>query len=157
MGTRNHVKPATILAFSEDRGLLDLLLTYRSENWTIEVMPEIIGLDLDSAKSSDDLTAYLNLIADSDCRAVVIDDGRLPESVRGWLVNRIHNWMPQAFIIYVASHHRPEVEVLARSRGASYYISKPVDGERLLHLIAGLKRHETKARRRPAPHPSDHQ
>jgi hypothetical protein len=48
--------------------------------------------------------------------------------------------MPQAFIVYVASQHSPDVERTARSRGAGYYLSKRLDTERFTHLLGGLQR-----------------
>ena len=86
------------------------------------------------------MNSYRNLIPNGDCRVVVLDDEKLVEADRGWLLNKIQNWMPQAFIIYVASQHSADVERLARSRGAGYYLSKPIDIERLTHVIAGLQR-----------------
>jgi len=116
----------TILALSDDHDLVELLLKNCGGPWKIKVTA--------------DFTSYLNLVPNGDCRVVVIDDEKLLEADRGWLLHKITNWMPQAFIVYVASQHNAEVERLARSRGAGYYLSKPVDKERLAHLLIGLQR-----------------
>jgi DNA-binding NtrC family response regulator len=116
----------TILALSEDRELLELLLKTCNRPWKVKVAA--------------DFTSYFNLIPNGDCRVVVVDDEKVLDADRGWLLNKIQNWMPQAFIIYVASQHTPEIERVARSRGAGYYLSKPVDTERLTHLLSGLQR-----------------
>jgi DNA-binding NtrC family response regulator len=127
MNTNHHQKrhPA-ILALSDDRSLVELLLKTCYRPWTVKV--------------TDDFTSYLNLVPDGECRVVVVDDEKLVEADRGWLLNRIQNWIPQAFIVYIAARHSPEVERLARSRGAGYYLSKPLDSERLTHLLGGLQR-----------------
>jgi DNA-binding NtrC family response regulator len=127
MNTNNRQKRhPTVLALSDDRGLVELLLKNCSRPWKVKV--------------TDDFTSYLNLIPNGDCRVVVVDDEKVLEADRGWLLNKIQNWIPQAFIVYIASRHTPDVERLARSRGAGYYLSKPVDTERLTHLLSGLQR-----------------
>ncbi len=127
MNNNQHVKRhPTILALSDDRGLIELLLKTCDRPWKVKV--------------TDDLASCLHLIPDGDCRVVVVDDQNLAEVDRGWLLNRIQNWIPQAFIIYIASEHGPDVERTARSRGAGYYLSKPLDSERLTHLLGGLQR-----------------
>jgi DNA-binding NtrC family response regulator len=127
MNTNHHQKRhPTILALSGDPSLVELLLKTCNRPWKVNV--------------TDDFTSYLNLVPDGECRVVVVDDEKLGESDRGWLLQRIQNWMPQAFIVYVASQHTADVERLARSRGAGYYLSKPLDIERLTHLLGGLQR-----------------
>ena len=69
----------------------------------------------------------------------MVDDEHLLLSDRGWLLDKLQNWMPRALIVYIASQHAPNVEKLARWRGAGYYLSKPVDTERLTHLMEGLQ------------------
>jgi DNA-binding NtrC family response regulator len=122
----HHKRHPTILALSDDHDLVELLLKNCSQPWKVKVAV--------------DVNSYRNLIPNGDCRVVVLDDEKLVEADRGWLLNKIQNWMPQAFIIYVASQHSADVERLARSRGAGYYLSKPIDIERLTHVIAGLQR-----------------
>jgi DNA-binding NtrC family response regulator len=121
----------TILALSDDRGLIELLLDTCSRPWRVKVTNDVNSYLRNS---------YLNLESDGDCRVVVVDDEKLMEADRGWLLNKIQNWMPQAFVVYVASNHSEVVEKLARSRGAGYYLSKPLDTERLTNLLDGLQR-----------------
>jgi DNA-binding NtrC family response regulator len=116
----------TILALSDDPGLVEVLLKTCNRPWKVKV--------------TDDFTSCLQLVPEGDCRVVVVDDQTLAEVDRGWLLNRIQNWIPRAFIIYIASEHGPDVERTARSRGAGYYLSKPLDSERLTHLLSGLQR-----------------
>jgi DNA-binding NtrC family response regulator len=115
-----------MLALSDDRELVELLLRTCNRPWKVKV--------------TSDFTSYFNVMPNGDCKVVVVDDEKLLEADRGWLLNKIQNWMPQAFIVYIASQHTPEVERVARSRGAGYYLSKPVDTERLSHLLNGLQR-----------------
>ena len=127
MNTNNRQKRhPTILALSDDRGLVELLLKNCGRPWKVKV--------------TDDFSSYLKLVAEGDYRVVVVDDEKVLDADRGWLLHKIQNWMPQAFIVYIASQHTPDVERMARSRGAGYYLSKPLDTERLTHLLGGLQR-----------------
>ena len=123
-----HKRRPTIVALSDDHDLVELLLRTCVRPWKVTV--------------TGDFTSYLNLVPDGECRVVVLDDEKLPETDRGWLLNKLQNWMPQAFLVYIASRHTPEVEKFARSRGAGYYLSKPIDAERLTHLLTALQRQE---------------
>jgi len=127
MNTNNRQKRhPTILALSDDRGLVELLLKNCGRPWKVKV--------------TDDFSSYLKLVPEGDYRVVVVDDEKVLDADRGWLLHKIQNWMPQAFIVYIASQHTPDVERMARSRGAGYYLSKPLDTERLTHLLGGLQR-----------------
>ncbi|MGO9063045.1 MAG: hypothetical protein ACLQU2_37625 [Candidatus Binataceae bacterium] len=127
MNINQHAKRSpTILALSDDPDLVELLLKTCSRPWKVKV--------------TGDFTSYLNLVPDGDCKVVVVDDEKLGQGDRGWLLNRIQNWIPRAFIIYIAAEHSADVERVARSRGAGYYLSKPLDSERLTHLLGGLQR-----------------
>ena len=127
MVTSHHQKrPPTIVALSDDHDLVELLLRNCARPWKVTV--------------TGDFSSYLNLTPNGACRVVVVDDEKLQEADRGWLLNKLQNWIPQAFIVYIAAQHSPEVEKFARSRGAGYYLSKPVDTERLTHLLNGLQR-----------------
>lgn len=66
---------------------------------------------------------------------VVIDDAAIDESSRGWLLDRVHRWAPDALVAYIASAHAPEVERRVRSHGVQYYLSRPVDRERTLRVL----------------------
>lgn len=127
MNSNHHLKRnPTILALSDDPELVELLLKSCDRPWKV--------------KATNDLNSHFSLVPDGDCKVVVVDDQKLVEGDRGWLLNRIQNWMPQAFIIYVASEHTPDVERMARSRGAGYYLSKPLDHGRLTQLLNSLQR-----------------
>lgn len=77
---------------------------------------------------------YAGLLEPS-VKLALIDDESLPESERGWLLNQIHRREPNALVIYVAVHHSPEVEKLARAAGVLYYTSKPVDAARFTEVL----------------------
>ena len=66
---------------------------------------------------------------------VVIDDAAIEEPTRGWLLDQVHRWAPDALVAYIASAHAPEVERRVRSRGVQYYLSRPVDRERTLRVL----------------------
>jgi DNA-binding NtrC family response regulator len=125
--SHRHSKHPTILALSEDHDLIELLLKNCGPPWKVTVSAGFSCL-------------YLRF--NGDCRVVVMDDEKLLEADRGWLLNKIQNRMPQAFVIYIASQHTTEVERLARTHGAGYYLSKPIDTERLTHVITALQRHD---------------
>lgn len=127
MVSSNHPKRhPTIVALTDDHDLVELLLKTCMRPWKVTV--------------AGDFPTYLNIASNGECKVVVVDDEKLVEADRGWLLNKLQNWMPQAFIVYVASHHSPDVEKLARSRGAGYYLSKPVDNDRLINLLSALQR-----------------
>lgn len=128
VSTHHQRRSPTIVALSDDHGLVELLLRNCARPWKVTV--------------TGDFTTYIDLAPNGECKVVVVDDEKLLEADRGWLLNKLQNWMPQAFVVYVASHHSPEVEIFARSRGAGYYLSKPVDTERLTHLLTALQRHD---------------
>jgi DNA-binding NtrC family response regulator len=79
-------------------------------------------------------------LAASNVRLVVVDDGALVESERGWFLDQARRRAPNAFVIYVASNHAPEVERRARTHGVLYYTSRPLETERLGRLLTGLSR-----------------
>jgi hypothetical protein len=59
----------TILALSDDPGLVELLLKTCNRPWKLKV--------------TDDLISYLNLVPDGDCRVVVVDDQKVAGIDRG--------------------------------------------------------------------------
>jgi hypothetical protein len=66
---------------------------------------------------------------------VVIDDAAIEDATRGWLLDQVHRWAPDALVAYIASAHAPEVERRVRSLGVQYYLSRPVDRERTLRVL----------------------
>jgi hypothetical protein len=73
----NERSHPTILALSDDRSLVELPLKTCSRPWKVKV--------------TDDFTSYLNSVSDGECRVVVVDDEKLGEADRAWLLNRIQN------------------------------------------------------------------
>ena len=83
MNNNQHAKRSpTILALSDDPDLVELLLKTCNRPWKVKV--------------TGDLTSCLHLVPDGDCKVVVVDDEKLGQVDRGWLLNRIQNWIPQS-------------------------------------------------------------
>jgi hypothetical protein len=66
---------------------------------------------------------------------VVIDDVAIDQPTCVWLLDQVHRLAPDALVAYIASVHTPEVERRVRSRGVQYYLSRPVDRERMLRVL----------------------
>ncbi len=73
----------TILALSDDRNLIELLLKTCTRPWKVKV--------------TDDFNSYL-MVPDGECRVVLVDDEKLLDADRGWLLNKIQKRIPQAFV-----------------------------------------------------------
>ena len=128
--SKRHEMSPTLLAFTPDRRVLDLLLRNCLAIWRVEIRNNFVS--------------YLNRVGNKQCGVVVLDDEKVLRPERGWSLNKIQQLMPQAFIIYIAAQHSPEVEKTARARGAGLYLSKPVDGLRLKLLLDRLGELQTK-------------
>ncbi len=130
--SKNHNKPSpTILAFTNDQQVLDLLLRNCGTIWQVD--------------TRHDFVPYFKRVESKKCGVVVLDDERILKQDRGWSLNKIQQLMPEAFIIYIASQHSPEIEKTARARGAGLYLSKPVDGVRLKQMLDHLGQRHTKS------------
>jgi hypothetical protein len=90
-------------------------------------------------------------LAWGDTRLLVVDDYVLAEHERGWFLDRARRIAPDAFIVYVASRHSPDVERKARARGVAYYTSRPLDEERFELLLLSWKKPECSHARDVAP------
>jgi hypothetical protein len=82
---------------------------------------------------------------------VVIDDAAIEDLTRGWLLDKVHRWAPDALVAYIASAHAPEVERRVRSLGVHYYLSRPVDRERTLRVLRSFVLAVEHRRERPRP------
>ncbi len=130
--SKRHSKPSpTILAFTNDQQVLDLMLR-NCGIWRVDTQ---------------DFVLYFKRVESEKCGVVVLDDERILKRDRGWSLYKIQQLMPEAFVIYIASQHSPETEKTARARGAGLYLSKPVDGLRLKQMLDHLGRLHTRSNR----------
>jgi DNA-binding NtrC family response regulator len=74
-------------------------------------------------------------LARSGVRLVVFDDQAVAESERGWLLAQVRKQKPGVPLLYVASIHNDETEILARRGGASYYTSKPIHDRQWTNVL----------------------
>lgn len=117
-------EPLLALVVSRDRPLLDVVRSAYDAKWRVETRAEAV--------------ASRDLVEGRNVRVIVIDDGALAAGDRGWLLNRIRWRAPDAFVLYVADRHSPEVEREARTRGAAFYVSKPFDSEQLARVLRAV-------------------
>lgn len=113
--------PPTVLLLTSDGWLRNLVNAACQAPWVV--------------KNCVDPPSRCTVELEPSVKLAVLDDEGLPESERGWLLNQIHSRQPNASVVYVASHHSPEVEKLARAAGVLYYTSKPVDAVRLSEVL----------------------
>jgi hypothetical protein len=116
----------TLLLFSADRELTALVKKTVKAPWKIEVCEDpAIGREALSRPA---------------VRLVIVDDGAVDEEARGWLLDRIRKFVPQALLIYIASAHSEADERRARSYSAQYYTAKPLDAGRTARVIDSFVR-----------------
>jgi len=119
--------PAPMLVlFSADRELASLVRKSVKTPWKIELCEDpAIGREVLSRPS---------------VRMVIVDDGSVDEEARGWLLDRIRKFVPQALLIYIASAHSEADERRARGYAAQYYTAKPLDMDRTARVIESFAR-----------------
>src|SRR5215471_13599745 len=66
---------------------------------------------------------------------VVVDDKGIEDNARGWLLDQVRKWAPQALVAYIANEHSAEIERRARSRNVHYYCSRPLDRDRTVSVL----------------------
>jgi DNA-binding response OmpR family regulator len=110
-----------LVLFSSDKQLTVLVKKVVAAPWKIEVCEDpAIGREALSRPS---------------VRLVIVDDGAVDEEARGWLLDRIRKFVPQALLIYIASTHSEADERRARGYSAQYYTAKPLDLDRIARVI----------------------
>jgi hypothetical protein len=119
IATGKMVRMAVV--FSEDESIIGLVRDGLNDEWHL-------------APCSEPGKARVFLLR-TDVGIVVIDDAAMEEPTRGWLLDQVHRWAPDALVAYIASAHAPEVERRVRSHGVQYYLSRPVDRERTLRVL----------------------
>jgi len=115
-----------LVLFSADRELASLVRKSVKTPWKIELCEDpAIGREVLSRPS---------------VRMVIVDDGSVDEEARGWLLDRIRKFVPQALLIYIASAHSEADERRARGYAAQYYTAKPLDMDRTARVIESFAR-----------------
>jgi len=124
---KSQVLPApTLVLFSADKELTGLVRNSIKAPWRVELCEDpAIGREALSRPS---------------VRLVIVDDGAVDEEARGWLLDRIRKFVPQALLIYIASSHTEADERRARSYSAQYYTAKPLDLDRTARVIESFAR-----------------
>ena len=116
----------TLVLFSADKDLTALVRKTVKAPWKVELCEDpAIGREALSRPS---------------VRLVIVDDGAVDEEARGWLLDRIRKFVPQAFLIYIASAHSESDERRARGYSAQYYTAKPLDADRTARVIESFVR-----------------
>ncbi len=116
----------TLVLFSSDRELIAMVRKSIQKPWKIELCEDpAIGREALSRPS---------------VRLVIVDDGAVDEEARGWLLDRIRKFVPQALLIYIASSHSEADERRARGYSAQYYTAKPLDQVRTSRVIESFAR-----------------
>jgi hypothetical protein len=116
----------TLVLFSADKELTALVRKTVKTPWKIELCEDpAIGREALSRPS---------------VRLVIVDDGAVDEEARGWLLDRIRKFVPQALLIYIASTHSEADEKRARGYSAQYYTAKPLDIDRTARVIESFVR-----------------
>jgi DNA-binding response OmpR family regulator len=116
----------TLVLFSSDKELAALVRKIVKAPWRVELCEDpAIGREA---------------LARPSVRLVIVDDGAVDEEARGWLLDRIHKFVPQALLIYIASTHSEADERRARGYSAQYYTAKPLDTDRVARVIESFIR-----------------
>ncbi len=80
------------------------------------------------------------LLAKTNVRLVVIDDQSVMPSDRAWVLNQVRRFCPDVLVIYIAARHDTNREKHARTNGANFYMSKPVDSELFIQVLRAFLR-----------------
>lgn len=118
---RRHPLEPTVLILSRDGSLFQLVQ---------RAVPETHHIEL----CNDTSFAHWRL-STGNIRLVVIDDQTVLPNDRCWLLNQIRHRNSDTLVIYIAAKHNAQGEKQARTNGANYYMSKPVDDWRLTHVL----------------------
>ena len=125
-GESRRVPAPILVLFSADKELTALVRKTVKTPWKIELCEDpVIGREALSRPS---------------VRLVIVDDGAVDEEARGWLLDRIRKFVPQALLVYIASAHTEADERRARGYSAQYYTAKPLDIDRTTRVIQSFVR-----------------
>jgi DNA-binding NtrC family response regulator len=115
--------------FSADKELTALIKKIAAAPWKIQ--------------RCEDPTIGREALSYPNVRLVIVDDAAVDEEARGWLLDRIRRFVPQALLIYIASTHTPNDEMRARRYSAQFYTAKPLDLDRTGRVIEAFIRTAT--------------
>jgi|SRR5271163_53372 len=113
-------KPEVLVITNGDESLCSLAEQAGASAWSIE--------------SCRDAVNARERLSEATPQLILIDDEAVRADDRGWLLERICRQAPRTFVIYVATHHDAETEKRARAHGVHYYMSKPVDPNRVIQV-----------------------
>ena len=120
-GSSGRAVAPSLVLFSADKELSGLVQKIAAAPWKIE--------------RCEDPTLGREILSRPNVRLVLVDDATIDEEARGWLLDRIRRFVPQALLIYIASSHSPNDEMRARRYSAQYYTAKPLDLDRTARVI----------------------
>ncbi len=116
----------TLLLLSRDREIVELVADAAKPGWRVAEHRETHALH--------------NLFAEPRIRLVILDDEAIEEAERGRLLTQIRRRLPTASLLYVAGNHDERNEKRARTGGAHYYVSKPLELERFAQVLQSFMR-----------------
>jgi DNA-binding NtrC family response regulator len=119
----------SLVMFSADKELTALIKKIAAAPWKIQ--------------RCEDPTIGREALSYPNVRLVIVDDAAVDEEARGWLLDRIRRFVPQALLIYIASTHTPNDEMRARRYSAQFYTAKPLDLDRTGRVIEAFIRTAT--------------
>jgi DNA-binding response OmpR family regulator len=126
---QRRLSAPTLVLFSADKDLTALVRKTVKAPWKVELCEDpAIGREA---------------LARPAVRMVIVDDGAVDEEARGWLLDRIRKFVPQALLIYIASANSEADERRARGYSAQYYTAKPLDIDRIARVIESFLRTAT--------------
>ncbi len=112
----------TVLLLSDDEALAKLALGIVKRPWKL-------------VRHAADKYVGRELFAQPNVRLVILDDQAVEENDRGWLLEQIRKHFSGPPLLYVAGSQSDANEKRARTKGAHYYVSKPLSIERFGQVL----------------------
>ncbi len=112
----------TVLLLSDDEELAKLVLGIVKPPWKL-------------VRHAADKYVGRQVFAQPNVRLVILDDQAIEESDRGWLLEQIRKHFSGPPLLYVAGSQSDANEKRARTKGAHYYVSKPLSIERFGQVL----------------------
>ena len=119
---RDRDRSPTLLLLSDDEALAEVVRGITKPPW------KLVWQAVDGHMSR-------QVFAQPDVRLVVLDDQKVDESDRGWMLAQIRKHFSGNPMLYVAGSQSDANEKRARANGAHYYISKPLSLERFRDVL----------------------
>ena len=121
-----QLEPAVLL-LSDDEGLSKFMRRAVKPPWNL-FCPAIEG------------RIDRTVLAQPSVRLVVLDDQKIEENDRGWVLAQIRKHLAGSPLLYIAGSQSDANEKRARSNGAHYYVSKPLSFERFRQVLQSFLR-----------------